>query len=248
MTDKGTLKEMLTDIRDQVVNAMEDDYEEYDWYLDVIDQDEAPYDMIDDEAVMTVEDAFAVEAVQYPEFFPLIREIVEGITKINIARADGPLNIDSEWSAGTFFATRLAIASQEESDIMLFARHLGERDLDHEADPYNGFGINEIFAALGYTDATMPVVMGTLFANSQHRYKFLGSDNLTAYLKEGDNLDKFLKALAEWAKEYVDISSVESAFELVLSDIFDVDDAEEAAEKFHKIRKKRLPVKEDFMA
>ena len=88
--------------------------------------------------------------------------------------------------------------------------------------------------------------MGTLFANSQHRENFLGDDKLTAYLNKGDNLDKFLKTLAEWADKYTDISSVKSAFELVLDDIFAVD-AKEAAKKFHEIRKKRTPVKEDFL-
>lgn len=244
-TDKETLGEMLTSIRDQVVGATEEDYEEYNWYLNVIDLDEALEDLIDDEEIMTLEDAFAVQAVKYPEFFPLLREIVKGITEINIKHRE-PLNIDSEWSAGTFFATRLALASKEADDIRLFARHLGERDLDHEADPYDGFGILEIFEELGYTDATMPVVMGALFANSQHRGNFLGDDELTAYLNKGDNLNKFLKTLAEWADKYRDISSVEDAFELVLSDIFDVDD-EEAAKKFHKIRKERVPVKEDFL-
>lgn len=119
---------------------------------------------------------------------------------------------------------------------------------DYEADLYNGFGINKIFGTLGYTDATMPAVMGTLFANSQHRFKFLGDDDLTAYLNEGESLDKFLKSLAEGGKDYADIRSVESAFELVLLNIFDVNDAEGAAEKFYTIRKKRFPVKEDLMS
>ena len=171
--DKDELKEMFTEIRDQIVNASEEDYEEEDWYLSVLDKDEAPYDMVDDEDVLTIEDAYAIEAVKYPEFHPLIREIVEGITEINMETGE-PLSVDSEWSAGSFFAARLALATKLESDIELFAQHLGERDIDHEADPYDFFGVTEIFEELGYTDATMPVVFGTLFANSQHRENVLG--------------------------------------------------------------------------
>lgn len=145
---------------------------------------------------MNIEDRLAIDAVKYPELYPVLREIIKGITSINKAYWDGPIDVDSEWSAGSFFAGRLALASKRDEDILLFAHHLATRDLDHEADPFGFFGVWEILKEFGYSDKSMPVLIGLFFANSQHRGDHFTWDDVhevTAYLNQGDNLNNFLK-------------------------------------------------------
>ena len=249
---KEVIIQILTNIRDNIKNATEEEYSDNDWYRELIWEDDLEdyFETINYKTVMNIEDRLAIDAVNYPESFPIIGEIVEGITKINNNYWNSPIDVDSEWSAGSFFATRLALASKKAEDLSLFAHHLATRDLDHEADPFCSFGVWEIIKELGYSDKTMPVLIAFFSANSQHRHEYFTWDdihNITAYLNQGNNLQRFFEQLASWSRKYN--TALEEIFELVLSEALELDEDsnEEAEEIFERIVSGgKIPTKDDF--
>ncbi|MDU1891440.1 MAG: hypothetical protein E6767_12195 [Dysgonomonas sp.] len=249
---KEALEELLNAINENVKNATEDDYSDSEWYREILWRDELEdyFEDCDYEAIMNIEDRLAIDAVQYPDLYPVIREIIEGITKINNEYWSGPIDVDSEWSAGTFFAGRLALASKSDEDVLLFAEHLATRDIDHEAEPFDFFGVWEILKEFGYCDKTVPVIIALFSANSQHRGDHItveGAKKFTAYLNEGDNLNRFLAEMAKWNKEYN--VQLEELFYLLLDEALGLgeDQGEEAEELFTQITDEgRIPTKDDF--
>ncbi|MDR2951018.1 MAG: hypothetical protein LBV71_17670 [Prevotella sp.] len=247
---KHTLEQTLNRIYETIKKATQEDYEEDNWYSDLLWQDELE-DYFENGKGMNIEDTLAIDAVQYPELYPVIRQIIEGITSINNKYWNGPIDVDSEWSAGSFFAGQLAMASQEDGDILLFARHLATRDLDHEADPFAFFGVWEILNKMGYCEKTVPVLIALFFANSQHRgdnFTYDDVNEITTYLNEGNNLNNYLKELAAW-EETEGNGAIEEMFELFLCEAMGLEDdqAEEAEEIFMEVLKeKRIPAKDDF--
>lgn len=250
---KDTLLQVLNDMCNTIKNATKEDYSCDNWYSGVLRREELQdyYKSVDYNTILNREDRLAIDAVKYPELYPVVREIIKGITQINNKYSNGPIDVDSEWSAGSFFAGRLALASKEEQDLLLFANHLATRDLDHEADPFGFFGVWEIFREFGYCDKTMPVLIALFSANSQHRGDHFTWDDvheMTAYLNQGDNLNRFLKDLAVWEKKHRNIPFAEM-FELLLCEALELeeDQYEEAGDLFEEILlEDRIPVKDDF--
>lgn len=254
MTDitKDTLQKILDGICAKITNAKSDDYSDSEWYREVLwdDEYESFYEELESKKGMNTEDSLAIEAVQYPELHPFLREIIKGITKINNEYWNGPIDVDSEWSAGSFFAGRLALATKSEEDILIFAEHLATRDIDHEAQPFDFFGVWEIFAEFGYCEKTVPVLIALFSANSQHRgdhFTHKNVEEITAYLNQGDNLNRFLKELAKWYKDYN--IWIEELFGFGLGNALGIeeDQYEEAEEVFTEIADEgRIPTKDDF--
>ncbi len=248
------LSQKLNSILEGLNTATREDMDKHGWYRNLIVDDELKdaYKAIDYTNVMNIEDALAIEAVKYPELFPVLREIVEKLSYINDTYWDGPIDVDSEWAAGAFFGTRLVLASEAAEDIDRFAYHLSTRDPDHEESTFQFFGFYEILRTFGYCEKTMPLLLGLFFTNSQHRDELFSTQDcakITAYLKEGDNLGEFLALFAKWTKEYNSFSSVESVFYIMLDDILgldgDYDLAEELAEKYEEaIEEGTVPTKE----
>lgn len=259
---KEEAKELLESLYEQVAEGCEENKNDGYWYTDVIyelDIDEEDEDEDEENEDLTLEDILAKDAAKYPALHPLMRKIVKKITAFN-QKSNEPINCDGEWSGGAYLAGRVAVATKQPEDIMLFAKHLETRDLDHECD--NEFtDIKFVIEELGgFIPATFPILIALYYAESQHRAEFLmieEYDQLEACLREGDNLNVFLKQVAEWHKDYLgdkngdkdNLSCLEEMFELFLCEVMGIDDqkSEECALLFiDLLKKKAVPTVKDF--
>ncbi len=66
---KHTLEQTLNRIYETIKKATQEDYEENNWYSDLLWQDELE-DYFENGKGMNIEDTLAIDAVQYPELYP----------------------------------------------------------------------------------------------------------------------------------------------------------------------------------
>ncbi|MFV0328322.1 MAG: hypothetical protein ACK5KL_00660, partial [Dysgonomonas sp.] len=90
---KHTLEQTLSRIYETIKKATKEDYEEDNSYSDLLWQDDLE-DYIENGQGMNIEHTLALDAVQYPELYPVMRQIIEGITSINNKYWDGPIDVD----------------------------------------------------------------------------------------------------------------------------------------------------------
>lgn len=212
------------------------DHDSSGWYAKVIwdgiEKSDVPRDSCE-----TVETSLARQGIEYAELYDLMREIVKKITHINNNHYKGAVSVDGEWAAACFFATELA--KENEEDIELFVDHLSSRDPDHEADPYNFYGVHEVLGKHGYTMKTLPIVLAVYCLNSQHRsglFSELSGERIIKYLKQDRNMEEFLPLLARWVRDHGDDDTAEELFNLFLSAYIGVEDEDE--EQFYEISEK----------
>ena len=226
---KEWLKKKLKAVSKEIDESEQDDYN---WYFDILWED------FDGEIDEVIEEHYAKEAVKYPELHPLMRKIVEKIIDLN--SPEDEVSLDEESAGGSFFATELAVANEE--DVLLYARLFQSSDPDHEEPSYFEDNIERIIKKYGWCKTTYPLLFAQGFVHSQHCLENITTDDyekIAAYLKKGDNLDEFLKELAEWTREYEYYDyQLESFFSTILDGVLELEDdkaVEEAVEKFETI-------------
>lgn len=190
--------------------------------------------------------------MKYPEVYPIVRNIIQKITEINQNNWSGPLDVDSEWAAGTYFATRLAETTKSEEDILLFSNHLKTRDLDHE-ESGEMYGVQELFEITEYSNECIPVLSALFSANSQHRGELFTielCEEFAALFENDDYLNEFLNMLAE---DLPRESALNEIFELVLDVPLGIntksdEEIKNMTDKFIKlINGGQIPSKENLM-
>ena len=106
----------------------ESEQDDYNWYFDILWEDFEN----EDDSMGVIEEYFAKEAVKYKELHPFMRKIVKKIIELN--EPEDEVSLDEEAAGGSFFATELALANEE--DVLLYAELFQSTDPDHEEPSY----------------------------------------------------------------------------------------------------------------
>ncbi len=225
---KEWLKKKLKLILKEIDESEQDDYN---WYLDILWEDFEN----EDDSIGVIEEYFAKEAVKHEELHPIMRKIVKKIIELN--EPEDEVSLDGESAGGSFFATELALVNEE--DVLLYAELFQSTDPDHEEPSYFEESFARIIKKYGWSKVIYPLLYAHSFVHSQHNLEIItikDAEKFAKFLKKDDNLDEFLKGLAEWTKEYSYYDyQLENVFRIFLDEVLNLkeDEAvEEAAEKF----------------
>ncbi len=142
----------------------------------------------------------SLDAVQYPELYPLIKKAVKQIIKSN--KKYEPVMVSETFSGGSFFAAQLALADPKY--IKLFVKHFMTTHPEKEDRSNQYDGIKRILSKYGWRRETFPVFFALCFINphAADDFTFRDKDELSAVLKQEDNLEVFLKMFSKWACKY----------------------------------------------
>lgn len=228
---KEWLKKKLKQILKGIDESEQDDYN---WYLDILWEDFEN----EDDSIGVIEEYFAKEAVKYEELHPFMREIVKKITELN--EPEDEVSLDGESAGGSFFATELALVNKE--DVLLYAELFQSTDPDHEEPSYFEESFACIIEKYGWNSIIYPLLYAHSFVHGQHNLEIItieDAEKLTEFLKKDDNLDEFLRGLAEWTNKYSYYDyQLENVFRILLDEALNLKDdkeVEDAVEKFTAI-------------
>ena len=224
----------------------ESEQDDYNWYFDILWEDFEN----EDDSIEVIEEYFAKEAVKYKELHPFMRKIVKKIIELN--EPEDEVSLDEEAAGGSFFATELALANEE--DVLLYAELFQSTDPDHEEPSYFEESFAHIVEKYGWSKTIYPLLYAHSFVHGQHNLEIItinDAEKLTEFFKKDDNLNEFLKGLAEWINkyDYYDYQR-ENVFRILLDEAMNLKDdkeIEDAVEKFIAITAKgNIPKEGDF--
>ena len=151
-----------------------------------------------------------------------------------------------------YFATELALVNEE--DVLLYAELFQSTDPDHEEPSYFEESFARIVEKYGWSKTIYPLLYAHSFVHGQHNLEIItmnDAEKLTEFFKKDDNLNEFLKGLAEWINKYDYYDyQLENVFRTLLDEALNLKDdkeIEDAVEKFIAITAKgNIPKEGDF--
>ena len=184
MADKEVLKQSLENI---INNIDEFESGDIDWYSSQIDLN--MYDDEEAEDYRSTDQYLMTEAFKYPELHPLMRKVVEVITKTNYSV--GEVWDEDEEHAGTNAALLFALANKE--DVMLYADFIATNDLNHPV--YQEEDWPEVFDKWGCCEETLRLLITITCVPGQYFSLDEYWEEFAEYLQQDGKIDELFRQL-----------------------------------------------------